>query len=180
MKRAYRYLAVAALASLFAFVGCGGSNINLGNSAGSGGSACDSQSCVTPCGYTSDYPGGGATGVLFCDLDHNCASSMPQCRGAAGGPTGGAFNVAGFSGTPEVGGAAPEVAGSPTGGAPSPAGAGGTGGAGGCGAVSCGTLCGYYSQYPGGPTQPMMCDASQRCTPVVPDCSSLSAGAGGR
>ncbi len=221
MKRRYRYLASATLASLLTLVGCSGHSIDLGSSAsGSGGGGalptaggfdpgsgagseqlaaggpgaggCDGVSCVTPCGYTSDYSGGGATGVLFCDADHNCTSTSPQCHGnAAGGPAGGAFDFGGApgGGTPGYGGApvsggapgyggAPVSGGAPAGGAPSAGGPAG-GAPGGCGVSSCGALCGYYSQYPGGPTQPMLCDATQHCAPVVPDCSASIAGTGG-
>jgi hypothetical protein len=175
LARSSRRLAYAAIL----FVGCGGPSINLGSSetgqvaAGSasagGPHGCDALSCVTPCAYTGDYEGGGATGVLFCDSDGQCTSPLPQCHGAVG-----------HSGAPAGGGAFGGASGSEAlasgGSASAGTSFGSVGGA--CSSGLCGVICGYYSQYPGGPTQPMLCDATLQCAPVIPVCSSF-AGAGG-
>lgn len=176
-----------------------GTSAGAPSTAGSSGSTdpdpyCVGLSCGEVCGTYSNFPG-GALLPMYCDLDSRCEPAAPYCgpplggsAGAAtatgGAPAGGAYS---WGGGPGGGPSSP--GGGPAGGAyaqgGSPAGGAEVGGSAGacagsasgsvvgggvCAGMVCGAVCGYFSQYPGGPTEPMMCDPNQRCSPVVPYC----------
>ena len=95
---------------------------NAGAPGAGAANACSGLSCVTPCGYTSDVENGGATGVLFCDLQGECVSILPHCHGDSdgaggaaagssfGGAAGSSFGGATTAGASLGGGAAAGVA----------------------------------------------------------------------